>query len=106
MNLQKFDILKISETSSKAVIHHIETKELRVQVYWVGDILEQVVDYLDSASLPFLVLHHTPSTLTLRYSMSPVMFPTCKDPLLRQGYLHWDEITNKHYREDTLGKDR
>ena len=46
---------------------------------------EQVVDYLDSASLPFLVLHHTPSTLTLRYSMSPVMFPTCKDPLLRQG---------------------
>ena len=76
--------ISVSASSSRAVLHHIVSQKLRVQVYWVGSHLDQVISLLDTSSVPYLVLHHTPSTLTLRYSMSPVMFPACKDPLLRR----------------------
>ena len=55
-----------------------------MQVAWVGDNLESVIGHFTATNTPFLVLHYTPSTLILKYHLRSVMFPACKDPLLRR----------------------
>ena len=39
---------------------------------------------LAEARTGYLVLHYTPSLLTLRHALQPVLFPACRDPLLRR----------------------
>ena len=70
--------------STKSVLKHIVEERLRVQVAWLGDHLDSVIAHFTSTSTPFLLLHYTPSSLILKYRLRPVMFPACKDPLLRR----------------------
>ena len=77
---------------------HIVTQKLKVQIYFVGSKLANVLDYLSDTA--FMVLHYTPSTLTRNYSLSPLMFPACKDPLLRRD----DSDLNCAYAPNRLAK--
>ena len=70
--------------STKSVLKHILEERLRVQVAWLGDNLDAVIAQFTRAKVPFLLLHYTPSTLILKYQLKSVMFPACKDPLLRR----------------------
>ena len=71
-----------------------------MEVYWVDNNLEKVVSYLDQADISMLVLHYPPSTLTTGYSMLPLMFPACNDPLLRRD----SSDTNCIYAPNRLAK--
>ena len=73
-----------SAKSSRSVLRHILKEGLSVEVYWVGERMEEVMDRLDGAGENYLVLSHTPSTLTSRHALTPLMFPACRDPLLRR----------------------
>ena len=46
--------------------------------------METVIGHFNATATPFLLLHYTPSTLILKYQLKSVMFPACKDPLLRR----------------------
>ena len=70
--------------STKSVLKHILEEGLKVQVAWLGDHLDSVIAHFTTAEVPFLLLHYTPSTLILKYQLRSVMFPACKDPLLRR----------------------
>ena len=73
-----------SAKSSRAVLRHILKESLRVEVFWLGERMEEVLTMLEGAGASYLVLSHTPSTLTTRYALAPIMFPACRDPLLRR----------------------
>ena len=73
-----------TDLSTTSVMKHILEERLMVEVAWVGDHLDTVISRLTASHNPFLVLHYSPSTLILRYGLRSVMFPTCKDPLLRR----------------------
>ena len=73
-----------SAKSSRAVLRHILEQSLQVEVFWVGERMEEVLTKLEKERASYLVLSHTPSTLTSRHSLTPVMFPACRDPLLRR----------------------
>ena len=49
-----------------------------------GERMEEVIVRLEGAGASYLVLSHTPSTLISRHALTPVMFPACRDPLLRR----------------------
>ena len=70
--------------STNSVLKHILEERLKVQVAWLGDNLDSVIAHFTAAKVPFLLLHYTPSTLILKYQLRSVMFPACKDPLLRR----------------------
>ena len=82
------------------MLDHIISQKLRVQVYFVGSHLGHVLDYLNATSAAFMVLHYTPSTLTRNYSLTPLMFPACKDPLFRKD----DSDLNCAYAPNRLAK--
>ena len=63
---------------------HILDERLKVEVAWVGSNLDRVISHLNASQSSFLLLHYSPSTLILRYGLRSVMFPSCKDPLLRR----------------------
>ena len=67
---------------------------------FVGPDLLHVVDYLEECGASYLVLHQTPSVLTLKHSLIPIMFPECKDPLLHRD----DTDTNCLYTPKRLAK--
>ena len=46
--------------------------------------MEEVLTKLEEERASYLVLSHAPSTLTSRHALTPVMFPACRDPLLRR----------------------
>ena len=73
-----------SVKSSRAVLRHILEESLQVEVFWVGERMEEVMTRLEGAGASYLVLSHTPSTLISRHTLTPVMFPACRDPLLRR----------------------
>ena len=70
------------------VFSQILTQNLLVKVAFVGPHLGHVVDYLEkshhTSDRSYLVLHYTPSTITLGNSLAPLLFPPCKDPLLQR----------------------
>ena len=73
-----------SVLSTKSVLKHIIEERLKVEVAWLGDHLDSVIAQFSSSSTPFLLLHYTPSSLILKHQLKSVMFPACKDPLLRR----------------------
>ena len=66
------------------MLKHIIEERLKVEVAWLGDHLDSVIAQFSSSSTPFLLLHYTPSSLILKHQLKSVMFPACKDPLLRR----------------------
>ena len=61
------------------------------RVAFVGSHLEEVVAFLDTTSRPasgaatnssYVLLHYHPSTLTVRYNLTSVLFPLCPEPLV------------------------
>lgn len=47
-----------------------------------------------------MVLHFSPSTITLKHGLVPIMFPECKDPLLQRD----DTDTNCLYTANRMAK--
>merc|ERR1719186_1006783 len=86
------------------IFEQIHNQNLLIEVAFVGSHLPQVVSYLDKSSLisdnSYLILHYTPSTLTLQHSLVPVMFPQCRDPLLQRDA----SDTNCLYTANRLAK--
>ena len=80
-------ITKYLEPDSPVVQQILQLK-LHVQVIPVGSSLSKVVSYLESFNQSdkssYMVLHYTPSVISLRHSLVPLMFPECRDPLLQR----------------------
>ena len=63
-----------------------------------------MVDYLErsvsDSGKSYLVLHYTPSTITMKHSLEPLLFPPCMDPLLQRDM----QDTNCLYTPNRLAK--
>ena len=71
--------------STSTLYNQILADNLLVQVAFVGPHLSTVIDILNKVNdRSFLVLHYNPSILTIKYSLVPIIFPDCKDPLLQR----------------------
>ena len=80
-----------SSQSTDQLIKHIKKEKFLIKVAFVGEHLSTVIEYLESSGdQSYLVLHYTPSILTIQHSLVGVMFTDCRDPLLQRDPLDFN----------------